>query len=59
MPLRWSEVNSKLDIQRFTIKNAARRMRLLKEDPLRKVLELTPDLNTALDRLAKRLADND
>lgn len=56
MPLSWREVTARLHLHRFTIKNAAKRMRSLKEDPLRRLLELKPDLNAALDRLAKRLA---
>ena len=51
MPLRWRELNSKLDIKRFTIKNAIRRMTSLKSDPLRDVLLLKPDLGAALERL--------
>jgi len=54
MPLRWSEVNSKLDIRRFTIENAVARMRKLKSDPLREVLTTTPDLSGALEQLAQR-----
>jgi bifunctional non-homologous end joining protein LigD len=54
MPLRWSEVKAGLDIRSFTIKNAEARMRKLKRDPLREVLEQTPDLAAALERLAKR-----
>jgi bifunctional non-homologous end joining protein LigD len=54
MPLRWSEVKPGLDIRSFTIRNAAERMRKLKRDPLREVLEETPDLHAALERLATR-----
>jgi bifunctional non-homologous end joining protein LigD len=54
MPLKWSEVTSKLNIARYNIKNAAKRMHSLKKDPLRAVLELEPDLNAALARLAQR-----
>ena len=54
MPLRWNEVKAGLDIRSFTIKNAEARMRKLKRDPLREVLEQTPDLAAALERLAKR-----
>ncbi|MDQ3223084.1 MAG: DNA ligase, partial [Gemmatimonadota bacterium] len=54
MPLRWSEVNSKLDIRSFTIKNAVARMKKLKEDPLREVLKGSPDLGRALERLGAR-----
>ncbi len=56
MPLKWSEVTGKLNIARYNIKNAAKRMHSLKNDPLRAVLELRPDLNAALTRLAQRFA---
>lgn len=55
MPLRWREVNAKLDVGRFTIANAASRMRRLGEDPLLPVLELKADLPAALKRLHERL----
>lgn len=54
MPLRWSEVNSKLDIRSYTIKNAVARMKKLKQDPLREVLTASPDLAHALERLGAR-----
>jgi bifunctional non-homologous end joining protein LigD len=54
-PLRWSEVNEKLDIRSFTIRNLPARMQKLKRDPLRDVLELKPDLGEALERLSSRL----
>jgi len=54
-PLRWSEVNKKLDNARFTIRNTVERMEKLGEDPLRPVLELKPDLTRALARLAERV----
>ena len=53
MPLRWTELTSKLDIKRFTIKNAVKRMRSLKSDPLLSVLTLRPDLGGALERLTR------
>jgi bifunctional non-homologous end joining protein LigD len=52
MPLRWSEVNGRLDPQRFHISNALRRMGQLGEDPMRAVLDDQPDLHRALSRLA-------
>jgi bifunctional non-homologous end joining protein LigD len=55
VPLRWSEVNDQLDIRSFTIGNVLARMRKLKRDPLREVLELQPDLAGALERLSARL----
>jgi bifunctional non-homologous end joining protein LigD len=54
MPLRWSEVTARLDPRRFTIRNAAARLRRLGEDPLAPVLGPAPDLLRALERLAKR-----
>ena len=56
MPLRWSEVNSKLDIRKYTIKNAVTRLRRMKEDPLAGVLTGKPDLPAVLGRLAERMA---
>ncbi len=54
MPLRWNEVNPKLDIRRFTIENALARMRKLKADPLREVVTVSPDLTGAIERLGAR-----
>ena len=59
MPLRWSEVTKKLDIRKYTIKNAPSRLRRLKEDPLRGVLTEKPDLPAVLERLAKRMAESE
>lgn len=55
MPLEWDEVKPGLDIRRFTIRNAAMRMKRLGHDPLRAVLEMKPDLMSALARLAQKL----
>ncbi|MDH3715198.1 MAG: DNA ligase D [Gammaproteobacteria bacterium] len=52
MPLKWSEVNSKLDIARYTIKNAVARMRRLGGDPLRGAIEDKPDIAYVLEQLA-------
>ena len=52
MPLRWSDVNARLDPRKYTIHNAAARMRKLGEDPLAPVLGGAPDLGSALARLA-------
>ncbi|MGH7509518.1 MAG: DNA ligase D [Gemmatimonadales bacterium] len=54
MPLRWSEVNGRLDIRSLTMKNAVARMRALERDPLLEVLEVTPDLTAVLERLGTR-----
>ena len=53
-PLRWNEVNQELDIRRFTISNLSARMRKMKRDPLREVLDLQPDISAALERLGRR-----
>jgi bifunctional non-homologous end joining protein LigD len=55
MPVKWSEVSSKLDIKKFTIKTAPARMKQLGQDPLRAVLDLKPDLVRALEQLHGRL----
>jgi bifunctional non-homologous end joining protein LigD len=55
MPLRWSEVNARLDPAKFTIKTAPSRMKRLRDDPIAQVLELSPDLQAALARLAEKL----
>jgi bifunctional non-homologous end joining protein LigD len=57
MPLGWREVTPKLDIRKFTIKNAPARMQKLEEDPLALVLEVKPDLIGALGRLAERAGE--
>ncbi|HXQ30276.1 MAG TPA: DNA ligase D [Gemmatimonadales bacterium] len=55
MPLAWREVTQALEIGKFTIRSAPRRMQRLKDDPLAPVLELNPDLVRALERLNERL----
>ncbi len=57
MPLRWSEVGPSLGPRDFTVRNALARMEALGEDPLRPVLELTPNLVRALQRLQERVGD--
>jgi bifunctional non-homologous end joining protein LigD len=54
-PLAWKEVNGKLDMAKFTIRTALRRMENLGEDPIRPVLTLRPDLGAAIGRLADRV----
>jgi bifunctional non-homologous end joining protein LigD len=51
MPLRWSEVNARLDPSRFTVRNAVKRAERVGQDPLRPVLDLRPDLLKVLERL--------
>jgi bifunctional non-homologous end joining protein LigD len=55
MPLRWREVNAKLDMRKHTIRTAAARMKRLGDDPLKPVLELKPDLGAVLGSLQERL----
>ena len=50
-PLKWSEVNKRLQIENHTIKSVPKRMKRLGADPLRPVLDLQPDLLEALERL--------
>lgn len=56
MPLRWREVNDKLDPSRFTIANAVRRMERMTDDPLRIALTGQCDLPRALLLLSERVA---
>ena len=51
-PLKWSEVTRRLTIGQHTIKSMPRRMKRLREDPLRPVLDTEPDLLGALERLS-------
>jgi bifunctional non-homologous end joining protein LigD len=51
VPLTWREVNPKLEIRAHTIKTVPERMRKLRTDPLAEVLELSPDLVGALEKL--------
>ncbi len=51
MPLEWREVNKKLDMSQHTIVTAPKRMEKLKQDPVRPVLEVRPDLSAVLERL--------
>jgi bifunctional non-homologous end joining protein LigD len=53
-PLRWSEVNARLDIGTHTIKTVPDRLKRMKVDPLAEVLDLEPDLNAALNLLGAR-----
>jgi bifunctional non-homologous end joining protein LigD len=56
MPLKWSEVNNKLDPAKFTIKTAVARMKRLKQDPISRVLTEKPDLQAALQKLSERVS---
>jgi bifunctional non-homologous end joining protein LigD len=54
-PLRWSEVDGRLDPARFTIRTVPARARRLRSDPLLPVLGEKPELLPALERLTARL----
>src|SRR6185436_7162242 len=54
MPLEWKEVNQKLDLLDHTILTAPKRMEKLGKDPMRPVLEVSPDLPAVLERLLGR-----
>ena len=53
-PLAWSEVSSKLDARKLNLRTVPKRLQKI-EDPLLPVLELRPDLMTALAKLAELL----
>ncbi|MEZ4273387.1 MAG: DNA ligase D [Myxococcota bacterium] len=57
-PLRWSEVNSRLDLQAFTLRTIPKRLKRQKKDPLLDVLVVKPDLLGALRHLQEHLAAN-
>ncbi len=55
-PLRWSDVDKKLDPKVFTIHAVPARMKKTKDDPLAGVLNESGDLLAALGRLSARLS---
>jgi bifunctional non-homologous end joining protein LigD len=58
MPLRWDEVTQALDPRAFTIRTASQRLAKGGGDPMRPLLDATPDLPRALARLAERLGQS-
>ncbi|NKB88401.1 MAG: DNA ligase D [Acidobacteria bacterium] len=52
-PLRWREVNARLDMHKFTIKTVPRRLTRMKGDPMISVLDDQPDLMGALQLLSE------
>jgi bifunctional non-homologous end joining protein LigD len=54
-PLKWSEVNAKLDPKDYSIKTLPPRMKRLKDDPLSAVLTIKPDIPGALSALSARV----
>ncbi|MGE0622266.1 MAG: DNA ligase D [Pseudomonadales bacterium] len=52
MPLKWSEVNGRLNPERYHLTNATRRLGQLRTDPMSGVLSDEPDLHRALALLA-------
>jgi bifunctional non-homologous end joining protein LigD len=53
-PLNWDEVNESLQIKDFTIRTMPKRLERMRTDPVRDVLNVTPNLVQALDTLSKR-----
>jgi bifunctional non-homologous end joining protein LigD len=54
-PLAWSEVSAKLDVRKLNIRTVPKRLKTREEDPLLPVLQLRPDLMSALAKLADLL----
>jgi len=57
-PLRWREVRKGLEIGRHTIRTLPRRLARMKDDPVRPVLEMSPDLADVLGRLQEMVETN-
>jgi bifunctional non-homologous end joining protein LigD len=55
VPLKWSEVTTRLDIRKHTIKTVPHRMKRMIEDPLIGILSLRPDLHRALRLLTDKI----
>jgi bifunctional non-homologous end joining protein LigD len=55
-PLRWQEVNGRLQIGDFTIRTLPPKLRRRQKDPWAGLLGATPDLQGALSRLHERLS---
>jgi bifunctional non-homologous end joining protein LigD len=53
-PLRWGEVNARLDPARFTIQTLPKRFQSM-EDPLRMVLGAGVNMEKAIARIEKRM----
>ena len=56
-PLRWNEVTRRLDPTKFTIKTVPARLKRRKSDPMAAVVDESPDLLGAVERLSTILAD--
>jgi bifunctional non-homologous end joining protein LigD len=54
-PLRWREVNGKLDPSKFTVATVPARLKRQRSDPWKGFLEARPDLPEALALLAELL----
>jgi len=52
-PLKWREVNRKLDLRKFTMRNVVKRMKRLDADPMLPLLTDEPDLLHSLAKLAE------
>jgi DNA primase len=56
MPIEWSQVNRRLKLERFNIRNARKLLRT-DGDPLAGVLTDSVDMLAALEALTRQLAD--
>ena len=54
-PLKWSDVTRRLKARSHTMQSLPKRMRRLRSDPLAPVLDLKPDLLSALGEFLERL----
>lgn len=52
MPLHWDEVDDRLDVRGWTLRNAVARMQELGKDPMAPVMTEVPDLGKVLEGLA-------
>jgi bifunctional non-homologous end joining protein LigD len=57
-PLRWREVKSDPKIGTYTIRTLPPRIRRMKDDPVRPVLEMSPNLADVLGRLQEIVETN-
>jgi bifunctional non-homologous end joining protein LigD len=54
-PLRWPEVDGRLDVRKLTLRSVPKRLRRSPEDPLLAILTARPDLAAVLGRLLEQV----